>query len=262
MRSLRDSWRLAVGTLTVLPVPPPLHVDRAVAGPAMLLAPLAALPLALLPLLAHLAHVALGMPPLLAAALGVAGLALGSRGLHLDGLADTVDGLAASTDRERALTVMRRGDVGPLGAAAVALVLLVQAAAWSALVTSRTGTALAVVAVLGSRHTLAWTCGPSFPAARPGGLGATVAGSVPRSWAGLGAGGLWVIGGLVLTLGAGGPSWHAWVATGAVVTVAVLAALGLSRRARRRLGGTTGDVLGAAVEIGLAAALTVAACLG
>ena len=43
-----SSWRLAVGTLTVFPVPPPASVDRSVAGRAMLLAPIAVLPLALI----------------------------------------------------------------------------------------------------------------------------------------------------------------------------------------------------------------------
>ena len=46
------------------------------------------------------------------------------------------------------------------------------------------------------------------------------------------------------------------------VAVAVVAALAVALRARSRLGGVTGDVLGAGVEISLAAALTVAVCLG
>ncbi|MEZ5159525.1 MAG: hypothetical protein R2709_01430 [Marmoricola sp.] len=41
---LLDAWRLAVGTLTAVPVRPPMTVDRRRAGLAMLLAPLAVLP--------------------------------------------------------------------------------------------------------------------------------------------------------------------------------------------------------------------------
>ena len=44
--------------------------------------------------------------------------------LHLDGLADLADGLTSGHDRERSLAVMRRGDTGPAGAAAIVLALL------------------------------------------------------------------------------------------------------------------------------------------
>ena len=242
MSTGRDAWRLAVGTLTAFRVQPPAVVDRAVAGRAMLLAPLATLPLAAIPLLAHVAVRWIGMPPLLAAALTVAVIAWLSRGLHLDGLADTADGLAASFDRQRALEVMRRGDVGPMGAAALVLVLLIQVAGISDLLgwPSWDGPILAAVAVLASRHTLAWVCGPAFPAARDEGLGATVAGTVP---VGAAAG---VVG---------------WYAASLTVVAAVGAAWLVAVRCRMRLGGVTGDVLGAAVEVSLAAGLIVAATL-
>ena len=48
----------------------------------------------------------------------VAVLAFGTRAMHLDGLADTVDGLGSGWDRERALAIMARGDVGPMGVVA------------------------------------------------------------------------------------------------------------------------------------------------
>ena len=57
----------------------------------------------------------------------VAVLAVGTRALHLDGLADTVDGFGSGWDRERALAVMRRGDIGPMGVTALVLVLGLQA---------------------------------------------------------------------------------------------------------------------------------------
>jgi len=254
--TLGDSWRMAVGTLTAVPVRSPTRIDAEVAGPALLLAPVATLPLALLPLLAHLLVRHAGMPPLLAAALAVAGLALGTRGLHLDGLADTADGLAASYDRERALAVMRTGDVGPAGASAIALVLLVQTAALSTLLATWPGAVLAAVAVVSSRHTLAWLGGRSFPAARPEGLGAAVAGSVAAPAAAAAALALAVAAALAaVPLGLG-----AWTGPAVLATVLVTAyAIGV--RARQRLGGVTGDVLGAGIELGLAAALAVAACL-
>ncbi len=101
-----------------------------------------------------------------------------SRAMHLDGLADTADGLAAGYDRERALEVMRRGDTGPAGAAALVLTLLVQVACLAALLTSAVGATLAGVALLASRLAPALCARLGVPAARRGGpRGQAVAGS-------------------------------------------------------------------------------------
>src|SRR3712207_3833402 len=118
-----DGLRLAAGTLTVIPSGPIREIDRPLAARAMLVAPLAVLPLAVgAALVAWLAGAA-GMPELIVGLLVVATLALGSRGMHLDGLADTVDGLASGWNRGRALNVMRRGNSGPMGAATLVVVL-------------------------------------------------------------------------------------------------------------------------------------------
>ena len=131
-----DGLRLAVGTLTAIPVPPPRRVDRRVAGQAMTLAPLVVLPLALAVLVLHGLGARAGAPPPVLAVVALAVLVLGTRAMHLDGLADTADGLSAGYDRERALEVMRRGDIGPSGVAAVTLVLLLDAAALASLLPS------------------------------------------------------------------------------------------------------------------------------
>ncbi len=248
--------RLAVGTLTVVRMTPPTRVDRSVARAAMLLAPVAVVPLAVSPFVAHVAVAVLDVPDLLAAALLLVVLAAASRALHLDGLADTVDGFAAGFDPGRSLAVMRSGDIGPAGAAAVVLVLLVDAAALTALLSTWQDTALAAVAVLASRHALAWLCNPRLPPARPGGLGAAVAGTVPTTRAaaaGIALAGLAALGGAAVGL-----PWYA----GPVTTAAAVgAAAAVAARAVRRVGGVTGDVLGAGVEVGLAAALTAATLL-
>ena len=200
-----DAWRLAVGTLSAWPVRPPRTVDRDVAGRAMLLAPLAVLPLAVAATLLVLVADAAGLAPLVTGLLVVALLALGTRAFHLDGLADTADGLTSSYERERTLAVMRSGDVGPAGAAALVLVLGLQAAGVAALAAS-------------DAALLVWT--------------ALLVGS-----------------GLLVDV----PWWRTLVAAGVAVVVLALLLL----RARRRLGGVTGDVLGAGVELTLAAVLVV-----
>ena len=244
-----DSLRLLVGTFTALPVPPPSRVDAGIARGALLLAPLAAVPAAAFVLVGHLAVRAGLLTPLLAAALVLAAQALLSRGLHLDGLADTVDGLSSGYDRTRALEVMRGGPVGPLGASALVLVLLVQAAALAALLDSAGGTTLAVTALLASRHSAAWACRSALPPARPDGLGAAMAGTVPVPAAlgvtAAGAGAAAVAGALAAGVWLAGPV--TWI-------TAVVAAGAVHRRAVSRLGGITGDVLGAGIEVALASA--------
>ncbi|SFW71354.1 adenosylcobinamide-GDP ribazoletransferase [Amycolatopsis australiensis] len=235
-----DAARMAVGTLTTVPVPAPRVIDRRVAGRAMLLAPLAAVPLALAAGLVLWAG--RDLPALATSALALGVVALGSRGLHLDGLADTADGLGASYDRAKALAIMRRGDSGPTGVATLVFVLLVQAGALAAAtpVTAAAG-------VLAGRCTLSMACARGVPSARPDGLGATVAGSVPRTAAvavGIAAAGLAV-------LLPGLPWWRGPLAVG----LGYAAAGVLLWRCTRRLGGVTGDVLGAGVEVAVAAAL-------
>ena len=251
--SWASAWRLAVGTLTVIPVRPPDVVDRTVAGRAMALAPVAVLPLAVVA--AGLGWLAgrTGWPPLLAGLVVVAVLALGTRALHLDGLADTVDGLGSGRDRERSLEIMRRGDVGPMGVIALLLVLGGQAAAASVLVTDVGGAVLLAVLIAASRTSLVVGCSAGVPAARPGGLGATVAGSVTP----LVLVGSWVLAGAVVVILAvlGGVAW--WIGLLAIVLGATVA-YGVVRLTVRRLGGITGDVLGATVELTLLAMLLTA----
>src|SRR5579885_3498032 len=106
-----------VGTLTMVPVGGVEPPSRRSAAWAMTLAPVAVLPLATaagaIAGLGGLAH----LPTLVIAGLVLMTLGLGSRAMHLDGLADTVDGIGAGWSRERALAVLKRGDVGPMGVA-------------------------------------------------------------------------------------------------------------------------------------------------
>ena len=250
----RNGFRLAVGTLTVVRVPPPTQVDRGVAREAMLLAPVVALLPATIAFVGCLLAAAIGMPPLVASALVVGAVALTSRGLHLDGLADTADGLASGYDHERALAVMRRGDIGPAGAVTALIVVLTQAAAVAALFGSWRGALLVAAAVVASRGVLAMCCAAKVPSARPDGLGATVAGTVPVAAA-------VAVGVAVVTVTslAAFATGTAWWRGGLAVVVGFAAALLLLRRCVHRLGGVTGDVLGACVEVTLAGALAVLA---
>ncbi|PKO61851.1 MAG: adenosylcobinamide-GDP ribazoletransferase [Betaproteobacteria bacterium HGW-Betaproteobacteria-18] len=69
-----------------------------------------------------------GSAPLVAAALGTALGVLLTGAFHEDGLADVADGLGGSADRDRALLIMKDSRVGAFGAIAVMLVLLCKVA--------------------------------------------------------------------------------------------------------------------------------------
>jgi adenosylcobinamide-GDP ribazoletransferase len=250
-----DSLRLAFGTLTRIPVPAPRTVDRRTAGRAMLLAPLVGLLLAL----------AIGVPVqalvnvtpvggLLGAVLAVAALAWLTRALHLDGLADTADALGSARPAADALAIARRSDIGPFGVVTLVLVLLVQVAALADLLGRGAGAGSLVLAIVTGRLALTLACLRGIPAARPDGLGALVAGSVPRA-AGLVVALAWLA--LATASVAREHGLGAGLAAGGAVVGGLLAAGVIVRIARRRLGGITGDVLGAAAEITAATVLVI-----
>ncbi|MEO6997026.1 MAG: adenosylcobinamide-GDP ribazoletransferase [Terracoccus sp.] len=254
---MRNGWRLAFGTFTVIRVAPPSAVDGRAAGVAMLLAPVTVLPALGVWIMLALLVVQGLLPTAVCAVLALSSTALLSRAMHLDGLADTADGFTASYDRDRSLEVMRRGDTGPAGAAALVLTLLVQAASLASLVQSAVGVALAGTALIASRLAPAICSRTGIPAARPEGLGHTVAESVQTGRllttaavvVGIGAVGTGLVGSFQ------GPVVPAAGAAVAVVLVSCAATVALLRRAVLRFGGITGDVIGAAMEIALAASL-------
>ncbi len=187
---------------------------------------------------------------LLGAALAVALLALLTGGLHLDGLADTADGLGSRRPAPQALDIMHRSDVGPMGVAALVLVLLIQVAALAAIPrTSLAAAALVLAAVTGR---VAVVLATGSPAARPGGFGALVAGQTTARDRVLSVA---LLGGAVLAAGLAAGGW-AFAARGLAAALAgLLAGALLQQFAWRRLGGMTGDVFGAIVEVSTTAVL-------
>ena len=164
--------------------------------------------------------------------------------LHVDGLADSADGLLPHLDRARRLEVMATPEVGAFGVAAVIAVLLLR---WAALATTAPSPLLLGGLWCASRTAMAVTA-RKVPYARPGGLASAFLGGRTLSTA--------LIGAVLATgLAFAGPG----VAGIAAVAGVVVGAAGVVALARRRIGGFTGDVLGASGMVGETTGLLVAA---
>jgi cobalamin 5'-phosphate synthase/cobalamin synthase len=184
------------------------------------------------------------LPSLVVAVLVVALSAWVTRGLHLDGLADFADGLGGGSTREVALRIMRDPAVGAFGVIVLVLVLAVKIASIDGL---RAPEALVLAPALAR-----WTAVPVgyfLPYARESGLGAAMTG---------GRGRFELLGSTVLA--AAISSLFPWKVAVLSWSAALLVSLLVGAIARRRLGGQTGDVLGANVELVEASALVAALC--
>lgn len=237
---MSGALRLATSWLTILPVGAPVEVSRDIARRALYWAPVVGAGLGLVAAGELSALQAVGAPALLAGLIVVATLAVLTRGMHLDGLADTADGLGCYGGPQRALAVMRDGACGPFGVVALVLVLSTQAVALGAL--TEAGWLIPVVlAVIAGRAAFSWCARRGVPPARPAGLGALVASSQPKAMPLA-----WVV--TLLAAGLLAVPGRPWQGALAVV-LAALTVVGLSAHTTRRLGGVTGDVLGAASEL-------------
>jgi adenosylcobinamide-GDP ribazoletransferase len=177
-----------------------------------------------------------GWPDGIAALMLVAGSLL-TRGLHLDGFADFTDAVGGAWDRERRLAIMKDTHLGAFGAIALVLLLLVKWSALTRMVAS--GTAVWVILVLAVSRTMQVDLAVRLPYAR----------------AEKGTGHPYVT---------GAATWHLAVATTAAVGIALGGygplglgvfgvGIGITRLfgvwCRSRLGGITGDLLGAGNEL-------------
>ncbi|HEX9306733.1 MAG TPA: adenosylcobinamide-GDP ribazoletransferase [Anaeromyxobacter sp.] len=240
---------VAIAFLTRLPVPWSGALDARAVGRASLLFP--AVGLLLGGAQAAALHVmAARLPATLAAVLAVALAAALTGALHLDGLADTADGFGGGRDREHALAIMRDHAVGAFGATALVLVLAVKAAAIVAL--ASTGAWRWILLAPALARWVPVALARALPYARAGdGLGRTVTD---------GAGAFELAGATLLAVGAavGLAGVRGVLALGAVAGFT----LGHGLACRRRIGGVTGDTMGAAVELAEALALVAGVALG
>ena len=226
----------AIGFLTRLPLGRSLSFAPEELGRALYFFPLVGALLGVLLLAAERALHGAFSPELIALLL-TALLAALTGGLHLDGLADVCDGLAGGRgDRARTLEIMRDSRIGALGAVALVLLLLAKVLATRDALLLGPGCAWLVYPVVARAAVvplIVW-----LPYARASGLGSAFHDHGKLAHV-LSAACL--TGALVAVLG---PR----IAAAALVALAVAGLVGLGLR--RRLGGLTGDVYGAAIELG------------
>lgn len=185
-------------------------------------------------------------PPAVAAAVAIAADLAVTGLLHADGLVDAADGLLPHLSRERRLAVMREPAVGAYGIAVCAAVLLLR---FTALAAIRVNPLLLVAVWCASRTAMA-VAAEIVPYARAidGGLATAMLGAAWLPIAAYGAAG-------ALVAAAVASGWSGVAAIAACLAgAAAVVWLG-----RRKLGGYTGDVLGAAGLVGETVALLVAA---
>jgi adenosylcobinamide-GDP ribazoletransferase len=233
---------LGIGFLTRVPIPTraPGPGDW---GRAMFGFPLAGVLVAAACLFAQLLGAALWTPAV-SAVLAVIAWAWITGALHLDGVADCLDGLGCNGDRERVLQVMHDPRAGAIGAVGTALHLALKIALVAACVEVGTGAAAIWAACVLARAGLPFEIAFGRPATPGRGLFAWLQPEV-RAGHALAAAALAaaLVGPALLVVPA--------AATGVLVGVPVAAAVSVAWAAawRARIGGATGDVLGAAVEL-------------
>jgi adenosylcobinamide-GDP ribazoletransferase len=156
---------------------------------------------------------------------------------HEDGLADTFDGLGGGATRERALQIMKDSRIGTFGVAALVLAVLIKIAALNAL-----PTALALITLIAG-HAFSRACAISllFASKYVGSTEQSRARPVAQTMSG---GEL-----LIATVIGVMPLWWCGLPALAGAASALLVLFVLARWFIRRLGGFTGDTLGATQQL-------------
>ena len=182
-------------------------------------------------------------PPAVAAVLCIAATIYITGAFHEDGWADACDGLGGATSRERAFEIMKDSRIGTYGTVGLVLMLGLKLATLASMSDTR-----AVAAALIVGHTMSRFCSAALiwrmdyakeeGKAKP--LGHRM--STPEfAMAACTAGFVWLVAGLI--------GWLSWSSLVAAALAAAAASFWMARVFKRRLGGYTGDCLGACQQL-------------
>jgi adenosylcobinamide-GDP ribazoletransferase len=226
----------AVQFLTVFPLPVSLKTDERDLEKSIYYFPIVGL---LLGILAAALDYGLGflLPKLAGSVLVVIALLLMNGGLHLDGLADTADAFFSSRSRERMLEIMKDSRTGPMGVTAIVCVLVLKIALLASITGAIRWQVIIIIPLAGRCALLIMLS--LLPYARPeGGLCSVFL----RKHSPVQV--VWV---LIFLLGAG-YFMARWLGLAAGLSAVAMTLL-ISNYTYRKIGGLTGDTLGATCEI-------------
>ena len=179
---------------------------------------------------------AIGLPVNLTAGIIVAVQIVLTGAMHEDGLADSVDGLWGGWDKARRLEIMKDSHIGTYGVIALVISLILRWAALTAIINAGM-LFLGIIAVAAVSRTPMVLIMAMMPHARDGGLSASV-GSVGMRTAGAAVG--IALGAAILLLG--------WSGIAVVLAVAIVG-IAVAVISRHKIGGQTGDILGATQQL-------------
>jgi adenosylcobinamide-GDP ribazoletransferase len=232
-----NGFLLNLRFLTRIPVPMEVEHDDRTFAAGSVFAPVVGLIIGLIMAGVYLVFAPLdkrGLSIFLAMASGIAV----TGGLHLDGLADTFDGLFSYRERDRVLAIMKDSRLGTSGAIALFLVLMLKYLLLVSLADAHLILCLAAMPVL-SRMTIAWSAGLS-PYARAEKTG--VAAGLIRY-----TGAVEII--IATTLAFIIAVLFLRLAAVPLIMIVVAFTLLMNLYVKYRIGGITGDIIGAVIEL-------------
>ncbi len=237
-----DDVASALGLLSRLPVPVDGATAQARGAAAAWAYPIAGLVIGVIIGLTGAVALWLGLTDPLAAGLMLAVGIVVTGALHEDGLADSADGLWGGHDRARRLEIMRDSRIGTYGVLALGLSLILRWAALSTLIGAGWLWVPVLVTAATSRAAMVGVMA-ALPHARDDGLSRAV--GRPKVRTAQVAAGIGALVAVVLT------GW--WVVPLALILVAI--AMATATVAKGKIGGQTGDILGATQQLSEIAAL-------
>ena len=173
-----------------------------------------------------------------------------SRGFHLDGLADSFDGWGGGWTKERTLEIMRDSHIGSFGTLAIAVVLMVKLVALCALCFYQTYQWLVMIPVFSRLLMVYQAAFNGYARADSGSLAGNVVTSASgRHFAGAVLSSMIVVLPMVIVPTVMYSTGMFVVQTLVIFAAGLFAAMIISYVSNKRIGGVTGDVLGATVEI-------------